>query len=186
MRKNFIERLAQELAEEQQKLFMQQTIVDGIKDAIQKKKMEVIRQKLENRYVNLNGKRGIVLLIEDYPNGDYFNVHITFGMDPEIAIQKGTKLTPKQKRLLKTYTDRYGQCKKDLNSWDGSEAAFAASELQCSKKSISLTFEGDWNIFYDDAVNPDFFERSGLGVGTIEGPGNKMKMVEDCTERIIK
>lgn len=186
MRKNFIERLAQELAEEQQKLFMQQTIVDGIKDAIQKKKMEVIRHKLENRYVNLNGKRGIVLLIEDYPNGDYFNVHITFGMDPEIAIQKGAKLTPKQKRLLKTYTDRYGQCKKDLNSWDGSEAAFAASELQCSKKSISLTFEGDWNIFYDDAVNPDFFERSGLGVGIFEGSGNKVKMVEDCTERIIK
>ena len=43
MRKSCIERLAQELAEEQQKLFVQKTIVDGIKDAIQKKKMEVIR-----------------------------------------------------------------------------------------------------------------------------------------------
>ena len=186
MRKSCIERLAQELAEEQQKLFVQKTIVDGIKDAIQKKKMEVIRQKLENRYVNLDGKRGIVLLIEDYPNGDYFNVHITFGMDPEEAIQKGTKLTPMQKMLLKTYTDHYEYCKKEFNSWDGSEAAYAAFELQRSKKSISLTFEGDWNIFYDDAVDPDFFERSGLGVGVFESPANKMKMVEDCTERIIK
>lgn len=186
MRKSCIERLAQELAEEQQKLFVQKTIVDGIKDAIQKKKMEVIRQKLENRYINLDGKRGIVLLIEDYPNDDYFNVHITFGMDPETTIQKGTKLTPKQKRLLKNYTDHYGYCMKNLSCWDGSEAAWAASELQCLKKNISLTFEGDWNIFYDDAVNPDFFEHSGLGVGTIEGPGNRLKMVEDCTERIIK
>ena len=186
MRKIYVERLAQDLAEEQRKLFVQKTIVDGIKDAIQKKKMEVIRQKLENRYVNLDGKRGIVLLIEDYANGDYVNVHITFGMDPEIAIQKSTKLTPKQKSLLKTYTDHYKYCKKDLNRWDGSEAACVASELHCSKKSINLTFEGDWNIFYDDAVNPDFFERSGLGVGICEGSGNKMKMVEDCTERIIK
>ena len=186
MNQIILKQLAQDLMQEQKKLFVQKTIVEGIKDAILCKKMEVIRQKLERKYVTLYGLQGIVLNIEVNRKDDCFNVAICFGMNPETVITKGIRLTERQKELQKTYSEGYRRCRIHMSNENGAEAIIAANKLQRLKKDIRLIFHESWDIDYADAVNPDFFERSGLITGEYTGTGNEMEMIEDRAERITR
>ena len=177
------EKLAQQLVEEQAELIKKEAIVQGLKKAIREKKLEVIEQCVDGKMLKLDGKKGVVAQLECCDCEDSMEIILHFGVDPIMVVQDVATLTRKERELLREYKPYYDSCKCYLDEVLGSDILNIARQLKKLKHGIEIIISYTWHISYDDATQPDFFERTGLAVGGYIGCGVERKMLEDVVFR---
>ena len=178
------QKLAQQLVEEQVELVKREAVVQGLKKTIREKKLSVIKKRVEDRLLQLDGKKGLVVLLEcdDFLGSMRFVLHL--GLDPNDAVRDEAVLTQKERELLQQYKHLFFCKAYNLDEEIGRELQRVASKLWTLKHGINLLIPYAWNIPYDDATQPDFFEKTSLEVDRHVGPSDQRMMIEDCLYRV--
>ena len=180
--KEVCEQLAQQLVKEQAELVKQDAVVNGLKDAIFRKKAEIIKDRIDGHFFKFDRLMyplSISILYASY----YMAVSICFGADPDEAIPIGVILTKREKDLFEGYKTSFNNFLDWERPEDGMEAWRKILELRQLKNGLNLGKYKNWLIRLSDATDPDFFTRTGLTLGGYQGISFKPTMLEDRIHR---
>ena len=182
MPKEVCERLAQQLVEEQAELVKREAVVNGLKDAIFRKKKEIILYKIDGSFFRLD-RLMYPLSITISHDSEYMDVNICFGADPDEAIPTGMILTKREKDLFEGYKTSFNNFLDWERPEDGMEAWKKILELKQLKNGLNLGKYKNWLIRLSDATEPGFFTRTGLTLGGYQGMSLIPTMLEDRIHR---
>lgn len=173
------EQLARQLATEQAEVVKHQAVVDGIKQAIFDKKKDLIMHKIEGRSFKWGGKKVVAIETRIYQDADGLSVYVSFAEVPS-GITRKDVLTKKEKEVC----DLYAAAFDDYLSACGDDEAKkkvikVANLLSLLKHHLRLIHFRVWSMKYDEAVDPDFFKKTGLGTGVFKGCSTEELMLEN-------
>ena len=180
--KEVCEQLAQQLVEEQADLVKKEAVVNGLKDAIFRKKTEIIKSKIEYQFFQFDRLMHPLSISFSYCS-DYMSVSICFGAVPDEAIPAGVILTKREKELFEIYKESFNKYLGWEKPEDGMEAWRKILELRQLKNGLNLGKYESWLIRLSDATDPDFFTRTGLTLGGYQGMSLKPTMLENRIRR---
>jgi len=153
--------LAQQLVTEQAEVLKHQAVVESIRKTIVEKKKEIIKRIVNDNFFRFNGIRYSALNLSIGEGRDIVIVSITFGAHPEV-IDWEEKLTRREAELLKEYSENYDKTIDYNGDEYGKNATRAANELKLLKNHIDLLKFHFFTIDISEAVEPEFFEGTGL------------------------
>ena len=180
--KEVCEQLAQQLVKEQAELVKQDAVVNGLKDAIFRKKAEIIKDRIDGQFFQFD--RLMYPLSISISYGSYYMaVSICFGADPDEAIPIGVILTKREKELFESYKESFNKYLDWERTEDGMEAWRKILELKQLKNGLNLGMYKNWLIGLSDATEPGFFTRTGLTLGGYQGMSLIPTMLEDRIRR---
>ena len=132
----------------------------------------LIRHFVERKFFLIDGKRFIVLACNSRPESYGMSIRITFGEEPDYDAKYLKNLTKKK---------LFCACLRGLNDEKGQQAIMICHHLSFLKHKLSLIDTWMWEITYDDAVKPGFFNETGLKMRAFSGPSTRELRLEDLT-----
>jgi hypothetical protein len=178
--KEVCEQLARELVKEQTEVAKHQSMVEGLKNAIFEKKKDVIMRKIDGRSFKLNGKKVVAVKISLYHDPDGLSVWINFVENPFCTLIRSYELTTKEKKLFHAYVKAFEKYQKQFYDEDVKKRLLdVIDELSKLKHQLKMGFVRVWSMTYDEALDPDFFVKSGLHVPVFKGVSPEEKLLED-------
>ena len=178
------ELLAQQLIEEQAEALKHEAIVKDIKKAIMNKKMAVVSNLVEGKVFQFDNKRVIVLDVNYHESGNCFYVGITFGEIPSSATT-GLKLTKKESEVIECYAYALDHCSRHFEKDWYLLAADYANYLAKLKNGIKLISHSLYRFDFDEAIEPDFFKKTGITINQFQGCSNKKVLLEETIYRRV-
>lgn len=177
--KQVFEQIAQDLVKEQAELLKHQTLVEEYKKILVEGKKEIIRKLVKGKRLYFDGKPVIVLEVQFDVEDNKLGVTVIVGLDP-FKEKIPSSLTKSEKRLLEQYKVQFrfhepGEDRFLEPTWEG------INKLSCLKNHFDLARCYYWTLDMNDAIQPDFFSRSGLNSGVYGGPSCKELMIEEVT-----
>ena len=179
--KSVCELLAQQLVAEEAELVKKEAVVKTLKESIMSKKNMLIRHFVERKFFRIDGKRVIVLACNSRPESYGMSIRITFGEEPDFDGEYLKDLTKKEAELMEEYKKQFCACLRGLNDEKGQQAIMICHHLSFLKHKLSLIDTWMWEITYDDAVKPGFFNETGLKMRAFSGPSTRELRLEDLT-----
>ncbi len=188
--KNFIlssevcKQLACELITDQAEVVKRQAIIETIKDAIVKKKQQLIELRLLGKMTSYLGYDHLVLDIDVEKQDESILVTVIFGLDPDEVIKNYGPMTRNEKNEFEQYKLEYEHCKRKYDIDNAYEAIFAANRLRTLKNHIYLTEECSWRIDYSQATTACFYQNSGLYTSNYKGNSVETVLLEDLIRKV--
>ena len=176
--------LACELVTEQAEVVKHQAIIETIKDAIVKKKQQVIEQRLLGKMTNILRYDHLVLDIDVEKQDESILVSVTFGLDPDEVIKIYGPMTRNEKSEFEQYKLEYEHCRRKYDMDNAYEAIFAANRLRTLKNHICLTEDCQWHIDYSQATTACFYQNSGLYTSNYKGNSVETVLLEDLIRKV--
>ena len=177
------ELLAKLLIEEQAEALKHEAIVKDIKKTIMDKKMEVVSNLVEGRVFEFDNKETIVFDVKSFEMKGRFYIELTFGQLPASATF-GVQLTKKESELMDQYARALDHCCHCFQSDWYSIASRAANALADLKNGIRLIERSTYGFNFDDAIDPDFFKKTGITVERFCGCNYKRMSLEETSRKI--
>jgi hypothetical protein len=175
--------LAQQLVEEQAEVVKHEAVVKELKNAIISRKVEVVSNLVEGRVFDFDNKQVIVLDIDSYEVDDGFYIELIFGELPTSATL-GFQLTKRESELLSKYTYAIDRCSRNFDRNWYIRANDVANELANLKNGIKLIERSLYGFNFDDAIDPDFFKKTGITVERFCGCSYKKMSLEETSRKI--
>ena len=177
------ELLAKQLVEEQAEMMKHEAVINNIKQAIVDKKVEVIKNKLHYRGVKYDGGVYYLAEINSHIEGTKFIIEIGMLVDPK-SITKDYTLSPREKDLLQEYKERYLYYSSNLNSYH-EEIRGMMRKMYRMKNSIILLAYFHHTFNFDEAIEPDFFKKTGFTTGRFKSYTTHEETLEDCIVNVF-
>ena len=175
--------LAQQLVEEQAEVVKHEAVVREIKKAIIDKKMEVVSNLVEGRVFEFDNKEAIVFDVDSFEVKGGFFIELTFGQLPPSATL-GLQLTKKESELMDQYAKALDHCCHCFQSDWYNIASRAANALADLKNGIRPIDRSMYGFNFDDAIDPDFFKKTGITVERFCGCSYKRMSLEESSRKI--
>ena len=175
--------LAQQLVEEQAEVVKHEAVVKEIKKAIISRKVEVVSNLVEGRVFDFDNKQTIVFDVDSYEVEGGFYIELTFGQIPTSAIW-GVQLTKKESELMDQYAKALDHCSHCFQSDWYKIASRTANALADLKNGIRLIERSTYGFNFDDAIDPDFFKKTGITVERFCGCNYKRMSLEETSRKI--
>ena len=158
------EQLARQLVEEQAEMLKHKAIVEGIKQAILQKKTEVIKEKVAGKLFRLSKMSALVLDVFGTDLENDFAITFRFVESPDSILRNQHQFTRKEKVLIDDYTSAFCEYTKHPSRDAERKLYNISNHLELLKHGIKPVTLGFRRFSYDEAAEPEFFEKTGIEV----------------------
>ena len=161
--------LARQLIEEQAEVVKHQGVVNGISSAIFRKKAEIIWNRIKKRRMyRREGKKFMVTEVSLITQDNGMLATLAIAYEPVSLVVGRYNLSEREKELVVKYLDIFRKFKDDPDYDFSAESSHSvdisdiASKLQELENGIKLVDMIRQKIDFSDAVNPEFYNTSGI------------------------